>query len=322
MTSAAEIQARLESASAVVRERDLLRGQIDSLKQEHEAAQQVLAERRAELSDETKDVDKLENFSLTRIVAGLRGSRATDLEREQAEARAAELRVAEAQSRCDALHREWETLAARGRDLGDVDAQFRDAQAAKEQWLATQGGPEARRLTGLAEERGRLQAEHRELAEADQAAVAATQALQELGSILDDAAGWSTYDTFFGGGMMSSLVKQDKLGEAAAAARHANQLLARLSRELADVGGGSVSALAVDDLTRFLDVWFDNIFTDLSVAGRIDEAKARTAHSLEAVAGQRQQIADRGADVARRLAYVDQLRTDLLAGPAGGPLLR
>ncbi len=115
--------------------------------------------------------------------------------------------------------------------------------------------------------------------------------------------------------MVSSLVKQDKLGEASAAAARANQLLARLSRELADVGGGTVAALDVGDMTRFLDVWFDNIFTDMSVSNRIDEAKARTAHSLKAIAGQHRQIAERRADVDRRLAYIDRLRTDLLAQP-------
>jgi hypothetical protein len=311
----ADIQATLESASAAVRERDLIKGQIGSLEQEHRTAQEELARRRALLDDETRDVGKLENFSLTRIVAGMRGSRATDLEREQAEAQAAELRVAEAQARCDALTQQWESLAARGNALGDVDARFRESQVAKERWLASQGGPGAQRLTGLAEERGRLLAEHRELGEADRAAAEAAQALQELSRILDNAAGWSTYDTFFGGGMVSSLVKQDKLGEASAAAARANQLLARLSRELADVGGGTVDALEVGDLTRFLDVWFDNIFTDVSVGNRIDEAKARTAHSLNAIAGQHRQIAERRADVDRRLAHVDQLRTDLLAEP-------
>ncbi|WP_152365761.1 hypothetical protein [Microlunatus speluncae] len=315
MTTVPEIQAKLESASSAVRERDLIKGQIDSLQQQHQAAQEQLAQRRGELRDEARDVDKLEKFSLTKIIAGVRGSRATDLEREQAEARAAELRVAEAQARCDALHAEWDQLAERGRALGDVDARFRESQAVKEQWLATQGGPGAQRLAGLAEERGRLQAEHRELAEADRAAGDASQALGELNDILDNAAGWSTYDTFFGGGMVSSLVKQDKLDQASAAAAQANQQLARLSRELADVGGGTVEALDVGDMTRFLDVWFDNIFTDLSVSNRIEEAKARTAHSLSAIAGQQRQIAERRADVERRLEHVDRLRTDLLAEP-------
>jgi hypothetical protein len=315
MATGTDIQSRLESASAAVRERDLIKGQIASLADQHRAAQEVLARRLAELGDETRDVDKLENFSLTRIVAGLRGSRATDLEREQAEAQAAELRVAEAQAHCDALVREWEALAERGRALGDVDGPFREAQAAKERWLETQGGPAAVRLGGLAEERGRLLAEHRELAEADRSAFEATQALQALNSILNDAAGWSTYDTFFGGGIVSSLVKQEKLDEAAAAARVANLHLARLSGELTDIGGGTVAALQVGDLTRFLDVWLDNAFTDRAVSERIDEAKARTAHSLDAIAGRQQEIAHRRADVERRMAHVDQLRTALLAEP-------
>ena len=39
--------------------------------------------------------------------------------------------------------------------------------------------------------------------------------------------------------------------------------------ELADVGGMDLTAPnpAVDGLTRFVDVWFDNDFTDLAVRG-------------------------------------------------------
>jgi hypothetical protein len=43
-----------------------------------------------------------------------------------------------------------------------------------------------------------------------------------------------------------------------------------LRTELADVDGMALTApqLAVDGLTRFVDIWFDNIFTDLAVRDR------------------------------------------------------
>jgi hypothetical protein len=62
-------------------------------------------------------------------------------------------------------------------------------------------------------------------------------------------------------------MKHSRLDEAAQAAAYADRCLAVLRTELADVPGLSLTApqLAVDGLTRFVDVWFDNIFTDLAV---------------------------------------------------------
>ena len=91
-------------------------------------------------------------------------------------------------------------------------------------------------MLALAGERGRLHGELTEIAEAQQAAAEATDALKQVRSRLGSASAWSAYDTFFGGGAIASAVKHSRLDDAADAAARADQCLAVLRTELADVG--------------------------------------------------------------------------------------
>jgi hypothetical protein len=312
MTTSEEIQARLQAASAAVREWDLLTARRASLKREYEAVRELATDRRARLLDEQADVEGLESFSLARIVAGLRGSRDADLDRERAEVEAARLRLAETQAQRDALKTEVEAVSSRLARLGDVDREYRDAVEAKETWLAAQGGVKGRRIAALAEDRGRLLAERRELAEAVEAATTAGQALRAFDALLGRAERWSIYDTYFGGGLIASEIKLEKLDHAAGFAAGANRALARLSEELADVGDGTVSELSVDDSTRFFDMWSDNVFADLSVQARIEEAKRDIARISKAVSGHRSRLDERLRDLDDRLQRVEKESSELL----------
>src|SRR5262249_41950619 len=153
---------------------------------------------------------------------------------------------------------------------------------AKERYLRQSADPRGGDLLRLAQERGRLAGELRETTEALQAAQAALDALAQVTDRLGSAENWSTYDTWFGGGAIASSVKHSRLDEAANAAAAADRRLAVLRTELAVVGDPGLTApqLAIGGGTRFADVWFDNIFTDLAVGERIRQAQQNVAGSV------------------------------------------
>ncbi|GIJ24957.1 hypothetical protein Vqi01_01190 [Micromonospora qiuiae] len=132
---------------------------------------------------------------------------------------------------------------------------------------------------------------------------------------LDSASGWSTYDTFFGGGMMASAMKHSRLDDAAQAAARAERCLAALRTELADVPGIDVIAprLAVGGLTRFVDIWFDNIFTDLAVRERITQAVHHVEQCRRLVSDVRVRLAQRAARDPATLSAIENERKHLLA---------
>jgi hypothetical protein len=200
--------------------------------------------------------------------------------------------------------------------IGDVDADLATALKAKEAFLITSASPQAQRLTELAAKRGQLQSMDTELDEAIRAGRRAESELGRLSHELSTASGWSTYDTFFGGGLISSAIKHDHMDTAAAMSRSADMALAAYRRELGDVDmAGVEGSLAMSEGTRFLDMWFDNIFTDLHVRSMINDARDRAEHAQHQVAASLELCRSR-LDAARvRLAEIEQERRVILDRP-------
>jgi hypothetical protein len=313
MADGGQIQAELERAAQARREHDGLTQRLDAAQQHVAHTGQRVAELRARLRDEEQDVERLESFSATRIWAGLTGDRGTDLDRETAERDAARYAVADAEARQEAARREADGYAEQLRRLGDVETQYRDALAAKEAWLADTGSPTAGRLVAIAEERGTLLAEDREAQEAHGAGVTARTHLVQAQQLLGSARSWSTWDTFGGGGLFSDMMKYDKLDQVSEALRRADVAIGSFSRELADVGMAAVAGVQIDGMTKAFDVFFDNIFTDMAVRSRIQDAQQRAAHALASVDHVLGTLQDRGRDLAGRIAGLDDERERLLA---------
>ncbi|MFI2102982.1 hypothetical protein ACH436_06800 [Isoptericola sp. NPDC019693] len=309
-----EVEEELTAARAAVVEHAQHAARRQVAGRELAAAEEALAAARAALADETADVARLESLSLARVWAGLRGDRAQRLDAERAEQQAAEYVAATAQARRDAAEREVRVVDAALAALGDVQARWHAALAAKEEWVRGAGGPAAAELGTVAEQAGGWRAQQVEVA---QAQAAAEQALGALGAAADElrsADGWSTYDTFFDGGMLASMAKHDRMDRAAGLLREADAALRHLTVELGDLGEQGVGGVGVDGLTRTLDVWFDNIFTDWSVRNRIAEARDRVAAAIRAVEGVRQRLAERSAAADAELAALAARRESLLVG--------
>lgn len=311
-----DLEARLAAAAEAKRERQAVQARQGELRKLIEEAEAQVAELSRTRDREARDVVRLEAMTLTRVLAALRGTRDDALARERAEADAAAYRLARAGAEADTLRRELAGVDARLASLRDAPAAYAAVLDEKERALAATADPRTRRLLELAEARGVAEAEVKEIAEAQQAAAAASGALLTLTKLLDSAGNWSTYDTFFGGGAIASALKHDRLDEAAAAAAIADHLIGKLNTELADVpgGAGTASTVAVDGMTRFLDVWFDNIFTDLAVRDRINQAQARARHCDQQVARIGRQLDRRQAQTRARLAEIAAEREQTLTG--------
>jgi hypothetical protein len=137
--------------------------------------------------------------------------------------------------------------------------------------------------------RGELEAESREV---DEALVAIGHALARVREALDrlaSAHGWGTFDTWLGGGLFSSLVKHDRIADAEGTMRQVDAALGVARRELADVDFAPAGDVGVEPLSRTLDIWFDNIFSDWGTQSRIEDAQSRLAalsHTLQTAGGE------------------------------------
>jgi hypothetical protein len=309
-----EIEQRLAEAARAAREHDLCEQQHDVLSAREQAAAADLDKAQQEYAGEEKDVGKLEHLSLTRVLTTLHGSREDTLAREKANVEAARYRVAQAQQRLDATRAELDSLQYRQAQLAGAPQAYADALAAKEQYLTQSADPRGARLLALAEQRGRLTAELTELHRASSDAGAAVQALTDVQDRLGTAASWSAFDTYLDHGMIANAVKHDRIDQAAQAAREADQRLARLRSDLADLGASEPTApkLEISAGFRFADIFFNNIFTDLAVSQQIRNAQDNVDQSLRQVSALQDRLKDQIGTVTNQLGAVSAERQQLL----------
>jgi hypothetical protein len=306
------IEERLTALSGLMRERELLDARRTWFGDLCAAAEAEVGALRKTSDAEQKDVERLEGVSLARVLVAIRGSHQDALARERAEAESARYRWIVAHDRLSGLRGELASVEGRRAQLEYVPAAYGEVLDEKEAWIRTHGGAGAPALWQLAAERGRVEAELRELDEAARAAVAARRALADTQGHLEAAGDWSAYDTFLGGGLIVSSFKHARLDRADRAAAQADRALAVLRGELADVGAAGPGGIRVDGLTRFTDIWFDNIFTDLAVRDRIKRARRAVAGSLASVIAVQGALKERAEAGRGRLGEIAAARHDLL----------
>ena len=314
MTDLSELDARIASAATDLREHESLTHRIAELDMTLAGHGERVSELNARMHQEARDVERLEGLTIDSVLARLKGSLADDRERQQAERDAVLYQLAEVQAQLHLVLRERERDDDRLAGHAGAARALEQALLAKETFLQESGDPKAAELLVMAEQRGRLVAETREIDEAIRAAHDAVQALWVATERLGSAGSWSTYDTWLGGGMIGSLVKHDRLDQAQRAASYAESRLAVLRSELADVGVDEevAPALTLDRTTRFVDIWFDNIVTDLAVGQRISRAKQTVTSAGVAVNLVAQRLHDRRATVVALLDELDACREALL----------
>lgn len=279
-----------------------------------ETAAAEVAERRAALVSEVHDVQRLESVSLTRILSTVTGHHDDDLRREIAEYEAARLALAAADARLEgAIHglgRVNDRLAA----LGDVDERWDEVLEQRERWMAITQEPNADRLTALAERRGEVDSELRECDEALAAGHLAGTQLAEVAKALGSAHDWSGVDTWFGGGVITSSAKYDRLDDATALLRQADVALTALRQELGELGHAGVDTLTIDRWDRTFDVFCDNLFTDLDVHRRVNEAITQVEKLRTVVAKITEEVRARANVLATESVDLQTERRRLLDG--------
>ena len=128
------------------------------------------------------------------------------------------------------------------------------------------------------------------------ALAAADEALDHLYAAqeqLNKARNWGFYD-MLGGGMFGSMIKHSKMQKANQEIQAAKEAVARFMRTVEGIDGIDTSAgfnVDMGGIWGFMDVFMDNVFADIMVQQRINEAQAQVAAAIQQVEYLRDQIA-------------------------------
>lgn len=96
---------------------------------------------------------------------------------------------------------------------------------------------------------------------------------------LDKAKSWGIYD-IFAGGFISSMIKHNRMKDAKLYIEDAKRDLMVFQKELRDLRDINNIDLETDDFLGFADVLFDNIFADIFMQKRIDEALRKVEKTI------------------------------------------
>ena len=123
---------------------------------------------------------------------------------------------------------------------------------------------------------------YREIDEAIEAGHEALAALEDAADSLDSAQRWGVVD-ILGGGLITSVIKHSRLGDANRALADARAAISRFSRELADVRELEGLNAYVSGWNAFFDIAWDNALADLFVQKEISDAADRVDDAIAKV---------------------------------------
>lgn len=218
-----------------------------------------------ELNEEKLDVDQLEKLSFSRILYKMIGKYEEKYQKEFQEYLTAKRKYDEY---VVDIHQLQEAVEHYEREMNAKQAELQVKQAKlrtdyEEGQVLAQKEDEQRQLL------------YRQKKELDEAIGATNRVLSLAKDAMEEyssAKSWATYDTFFNGGLFADMIKYSKVDNAAEISNKLKSASTMMKEELSDVKLVFPYDLDnVDDGTRFWDIAFDNIFTDMNVLNCLAE---------------------------------------------------
>lgn len=268
------IHALLRNAKKLSEQQLLIEGQI-------EHAQQEMLTYTVALNKIRLKLDKLEGFSFMNMIRTWTGQQ-DELRAEKIDKAAVlELKIKEAKNMQQDLSKDIEQVRAKLTQIDEQQLQeaLSQVNAKKKEHLQLHAPYQAQRLEQLANEEILTRQLITEIKEAEEAGDKALTMLGQAAASLHSASGYSTWDTFFGGGLLATHLKHDALDKTESYLHNAQIALQRFHNELLDVQDMSVKSLRVetDGFVKFADYFFDDIFSAWSVHSKISTAREQVS---------------------------------------------
>lgn len=234
--------------------------------------------------EEQEDVDRLQKGSLAAFFYKATGKMDEKLSKEQAEAYAAAVKYTAAERELEGVNYDITECRRRLSELQWSEREYQRMIEKKAKQIKAENGPEVEQILQLERQIFFLRNQQKEIDEAVNAGQRARSISQKIVEDLQSAKGWGTWD-MIGGGLITDMVKYDKLNSAQANVHDLQDALRSFRTELADVKE-DISAdihLEIGDFLHFADYFFDGFFTDWMVYDRISESKERAERTYSQI---------------------------------------
>ncbi|MBQ6897006.1 MAG: hypothetical protein IJN69_07355 [Oscillospiraceae bacterium] len=219
---------------------------------------------------EQKDVDRLEKVSLSALFYSLTGRKDEMLDKETREMLRAKAEYDAAVFQLDGITRDISRYVQQKFDIKDCEEQYEAVLKEKLQSMGENDENILKMNNRLAES----EVVCRELNEAIVAGRKARDKAVQADRNLNSADGWAMFDVF-GGGIVADAMKYSRMDSAQNIIYEMQQELSRFKTELADVDIHTDIDMYIGDFLRLADFMWDNIFTDVAVMNKIQNARTK-----------------------------------------------
>lgn len=221
------------------------------------------------LNKELNDVEKLKKLSLSSIMSTLMRNKEEKLDKEEKEYLMVKLKYDDCLSRLNSLKNSKSRIESRLSSLEDCEKRYGELLDTKLSLINIYGnGNQKNILLSMENELDNYLKEMKDIEESIGAGKALYQEIGYTKEILQSAKNWGTLD-LLGGDFISSMAKHQKVDEAQKQFARVSNLLVNFNKELEDI---NMSSLNFSTSMKTFDIFFDNIFTDISVNNQISKS--------------------------------------------------
>ena len=264
------------------------------------------AEFRKIMEEEQEDVERLKRTNLTALFYRASGKMEEKLSKEEEEALAAVVKYDSAEKELQAVEEDIAYYEKQASGLPDCKIQYERMLEAKKEEIKIQyermleakkeeikesGNIEAGKILEMERQIAAIENRRKEVKEAISAGERARSIAEETLEGLQSAKNWGMVD-LIGGGIMSDVIKYDKLKSVKDRTSALQMALRTFRTELSDVSSRIEGPLQVEvgEFLHFADYFFDGIFTDWMVYDKIKVSKERAEQTYSQIQGILEQL--------------------------------
>ena len=231
-----------------------------------------LGELEKSLNKELKDVQKLKSLSFSNLISNILRNKDEKLEKEEREYLEAKLKYDNFKFKVEKLRYDVEENNNRLGQLINIEGKYKDLISEKRELVKKFNLNIRDEIIEIENEIKDLLSNKTEISEALREANNCLMISEETLKSLRRAKNWGIYD-IVGGGMISSAIKHNRIDDAKTYMERLSYSVDRLNKELGDVDTSIFNeGLNISGFSYTFDIFFDNIFSDFSVQGEINDS--------------------------------------------------
>ena len=265
------IDNKIQEAKTSIELKKNLMIKIENLNSELKQQLNEFEELKKVLVKEEKDVRKLEGISFASLLSKLLKNREEKLEQEQKEYIEVKIKYDEFKFKISEIQNKIKNKQKRLNELENIETDYNELLDEKIKNIKLSN--EESNKVKLLEYENMEDSYIKERTEINEALTVGQELLDEIELALnsfESAKNWGTLD-ILGGDFLSSIAKHSKIEDATEILHKVSYLIESFNKELKDVYVNTeVLDVNISSFTKTFDIFFDNIFSDISVQNEIN----------------------------------------------------